>query len=112
MIDPVQSRYKSIDELSKNHRENDKEITSGLMPESPGSLYCPVASFEKYITKLHPDCDRLWQRPRESFSDDETTWFYNKGVGEKKLKSFMSDLSVSCRLSQVNTNHSIRATGA
>lgn len=27
---------KTTDELMKNHRENDKENNSGVMPESPG----------------------------------------------------------------------------
>jgi hypothetical protein len=57
------SRYatKAKDELTKNHRGTDKENTAGIMPETPGSELCPVRSFEKYINKLHPSCDRLWQ---------------------------------------------------
>ncbi|XP_063404526.1 uncharacterized protein LOC134687991 [Mytilus trossulus] len=55
---------KILDELTKNHRGNDKETTSGVMPEATGSMYCPVDSFIRYTDKLHPDCDRLWQRPR------------------------------------------------
>ncbi|VDI09601.1 uncharacterized protein [Mytilus edulis] len=83
------------------------------MPESTGSMYCPVDSFIKYTDKLHPDCDRLWQRPRDCFVDDDNEiWYYNAPVGEKKLKTLMSDLSLSCKLSQKYTNHSIRATGA
>jgi hypothetical protein len=35
--------------------------------------YCPVKSFEMYISKLHPLCISLWQRPKESFSDDDAT---------------------------------------
>ncbi|CAG2223465.1 unnamed protein product [Mytilus edulis] len=49
---------KILDELTKNHRGNDKETTSGVMPEATGSMYCPVDSFIKYTDKLHPDCDR------------------------------------------------------
>ena len=37
---------KSTDELSKNHRGNDKESTSGSMPEMPGML-------TKFYTKLY-----------------------------------------------------------
>ncbi|VDH97885.1 Hypothetical predicted protein [Mytilus galloprovincialis] len=98
---------KILDELTKNHRGNDKETTSGVMPEATGSMYCPVDSFIKYTDKLHPDCDRLWQRPRDCFVDDDNEiWYYNAPVGEKKLKTFMSDLSLSCKLSQKYTNHS------
>ena len=43
---------KCEDELTKNHRANDRESTSGVMP---------VKSFEMYISKLHPLCTSLWQ---------------------------------------------------
>lgn len=55
------------DEMSKNHRAGDKESSSGIMPENPDSPLCPVKSFKLYFSKLHPGCDSLWQRPRDSF---------------------------------------------
>lgn len=82
------------------------------MPENPGSGHCPVLSFEKYISKLHPSCDKLWQRPRDDFDESDATWYCNVQLGEKPLATFMSNISKKCRLSQVYTNHSIRATGA
>ena len=42
---------KVVDELTKNHRENDKE--GGMMYETEGP-FCPVASFEKYLQHLKP----------------------------------------------------------
>ncbi|VDI27689.1 Hypothetical predicted protein [Mytilus galloprovincialis] len=99
---------KCKDELTKNHRGNDRESTSGVMPEFPGSPYCPVKSYETYISKLHP----LWQRPKESFNDDDTIWYCNSRLGEKTLAKFMTKLSEGAKLSQIYTNHSIRATGA
>ncbi|VDI46488.1 Hypothetical predicted protein [Mytilus galloprovincialis] len=103
---------KSKDELTKNHRQSDKELVSGVMPESPGSVYCPVASYENYIRRLHPSNDRLWQKPLDSFSTETDVWYYNMPLGEKKLSTFMSELSKKCKLSIVYTNHSIRANGA
>ena len=88
------------------------ESTSGVMPEFPGSPYCPIKSFEMYISKLHPLCTSLWQRPKESFSDDDTVWYCNSRLGEKTLPKFMTKLSERAKLSQIYTNHSIRATGA
>lgn len=55
---------------------------------------------------------RLWQRPKDTFCEDDDTWYCNVPVGEKKLKSFLPDLSVACKLTQRYTNHSIRATCA
>jgi hypothetical protein len=42
----------------------------------------------------------------------DDTWYCNEPVGKKKLTVFMSELSKSAALSQIYTNHSIRATGA
>jgi hypothetical protein len=103
---------KTIDELTKNHRANDKEKTSAIMPENPGSEFCPVLSYEKYVSKLNPNCEKLWQRPKDEFCDDDQIWYNNVPVGEKTLGSFMSVLSKKCDLSQTYTNHSIRVTGA
>lgn len=102
---------KVVDELTKNHKI-DKESSSGIMPEVPGSIFCPVLSYEMYISKLHPECDKLWQRPLESFVDSDSVWFYNARVGEKKLSTFLSRISKAAGLSKIYTNHSIRATGA
>ena len=46
--------FKVLDELTKNHRESDKENCSEFMPEIPGSELCPVSSFIKYINRLQP----------------------------------------------------------
>ncbi|CAC5362819.1 KCTD1_15 [Mytilus coruscus] len=82
------------------------------MPENSGSEFCPVSSIEKYVNKLNPECDKLWQRPKDQFCEEDPTWYYNIPVGEKTLGNFMSYLSKKCNLSEIYTNHSIRATGA
>ncbi|KAK3096716.1 hypothetical protein FSP39_002629 [Pinctada imbricata] len=102
---------KVVDEMTKNRRFG-KEASSGLMPETPDSPFCHVASFESYISKLHPGNARIWQRPKDTFNAEDQIWYCNVPVGEKKLSSFMSGLSKSVGLSKSYTNHSIRATGA
>lgn len=84
---------------------------TAFMPEEKDSPYCPVTSFEKYLCKLHPNLDRLWQYPKDSFIEEEG-WFTKKPIGKDTLSSFMTSLSKKCNLSQIYTNHSIRATGA
>ena len=64
------------------------------------------------MSKLHPENNKLWQRHRASFFSMDDTWYCNEPAGEKKLTVFMSELSKSAALSQIYTNHSIRATGA
>ena len=75
-----------------------------------GHNLCPVASFKKYIQKLHPARSDLWQRPVESFEDNDDTWYMNQPVGKNTLCQIMKTLSKQANLSREYTNHSIRAT--
>ena len=102
---------KAVDELTKNHREGDKESSSGYMPENPEDPLCPVKSFKLYVSKLNPECDKFWQRPRDSFFEEQPIWYCNVPVGQKTLSSFMTNICKALNLPKY-TNHSIRATGA
>ena len=100
-----------MDELTKNRREMDRENISGHMPEDREMPeYCPVRNFETYLQKLHPQCNRLWQFPKDSFDISDEYWFQKRPIGKDTLASFMSTLSKKTGLSQIYTNHSIRAT--
>ena len=108
---------KKVDELTKNRREMDRvrENISGHMPEDREMPeYCPVRNFETYLQKLHPQCNRLWQFPTDSFNISDECWFQKRPIGKDTLPlaSFMFTLSKKTGLSQIYTNHSIRATGA
>jgi hypothetical protein len=108
------------DGLTKNHREKDRENAGGVMPESPNNPNCPVRSFQLYVSRLHPQCDRLWQypcpkpiRPVPNPTAEATCiWFQNRPLGKNKLCTFMADLSTAAGLGTKYTNHSVRATGA
>ena len=56
---------KTTDELTKNHRENDEAEDGGIMMSNEGS-FCPVPSFEKYLSHLNPANDYLFQRPKKT----------------------------------------------
>ena len=106
--------YQAIDELDKNHREKDDpsdSTTDGRMYEQPGEL-CPVKSFQLYLSKLHPELDSLWQRPKEAVPTDSTdnVWYCKVPVGKNTLGNFMKNISRAAGLSKEYTNHSIRAT--
>ena len=100
------------DELNKNHQQNCTESYTAFMPERRDDPKCPVASFVHYISHLHPDCDKLWARPKSSISCTDPVWYCNRAVGCDKLRTFMKEISVKYGLSQIYTNHSIRVTGA
>lgn len=72
---------------------------------------CPVAAFELYLSKLNPNDPRLWQKPRQGFIDyEDPEWYYAQPVGHDPLETFMEKLSIKLQLSDVYTNHCIRAT--
>ena len=106
------------DEMTKNHKECNKEIYIGFMPQildangRPHHL-CPVRSFENYFNKLNPKLDDLWQIPLNNFSKDQTKpWYKAERLGHNTLEKFMGRLSDRNNLSEDYTNHCIRVTGA
>ena len=105
-------RYVSMsDKLTKNHRGAtvDERSQKGRMYET-GLDRCPVSSFEKYVAKLHPDCNSFWQKPNENMKSEESRWFCNVPLGKNTLGEKMKKLSVAAGLSYVYTNHCLRAT--
>jgi hypothetical protein len=44
-----------------------------------GNPLCPVSSFKKYLSKLHPSKNDLWQKPRDSFEED-SFWYCNAAL--------------------------------
>lgn len=106
---------KDLDELTKNHRENDSEKVTGFMPQllnPDGTVHkmCPVRSFENYLGYLNPKIDNLWQQPLKE-TPSSNTWFRAIPLGHNPLDTFMSKLAEKCQLSQHYTNHCIRVTG-
>lgn len=96
----------------KNHREHDKPddtVVEGHMHEIPGDELCHVASFTKYISKLHSDSQALWQRRCDDFVDDEP-WYTRAPLAKNTFGSFMLKISRAACLSKMYTNHSICAT--
>ena len=74
------------------------------------SEICPVKLFELYISKLHPEVDYLWQRPKQKIVEPSGPWYDASPVGRDPLNSAMKNISESAKLSQIYTNHCIRAT--
>jgi hypothetical protein len=104
--------YQCKDEMTKKIRgDNMKSRVDAGRMYATGGDGCPVASFEKYISKLNPTNSALFQAPLlRSPCDSEKPWYKNAPVGEKTLGSFMSKLSLAAGLSRRYTNHSLRAT--
>lgn len=57
------------------------------MVENKDSPLCPIASFQKCLTKLNPENNRRWQRPRETFLDSDPLWYTKQPCGKDYLSS-------------------------
>ena len=108
--------HKVMDELTKNHKDLDIDVTSGFMTQvldSNGRPYklCQVWSFEKYINHLNPKAKWLWQQPRKNVKFEDPVWYTSHAMGHNPLDTFLSVLSDECDLSQHYINHCIRVSG-
>ena len=73
------------------------------------SLLDPVNSYEFYISKLNPGKDPLFQTPKKVY-DANCCWFKCEPLGKNIVTKMMSTLSRKAGLSQVYTNHCVRAS--
>ena len=81
--------FQKLDEADKNHTHSavpDDTVGEARICEIPGSSMYPVLSFENYISKLSPEQEGLWQRPVNSFTDQDEHWYVNAPVHRKKLQ--------------------------
>ena len=83
--------YQHLDELDKNHRQNDDPFDSsayGRMYENmENPALCPVRAFELYLSKLNPSLDLLWQRSNafDNFNESDSVWYCNALLGKNTL---------------------------
>ncbi len=108
-VEYVQLKF---NEATKNHPGgvvNTNEPTKRMY--ATGEDLCPVGALAKYLRKLHPKCEALYQRPRLVKNPEaEALWYANIPVGINKLRNLMKDISKEAKLSKIYTNHCIRAT--
>jgi hypothetical protein len=103
----------NFNELDKNHqvqapKESEKKQ---IMYEQIASKNCPVNSLKKYLRKLNPQCNALFQWPKPGpVTEEDSTWYENKTLGVHKLESMMKIISQEANLSNIYTNHCLRAT--
>jgi len=106
---------KKTDELTKNHRgaqqEDEPDAEHGYMIEDKARPeFCPVSSFRQYVSRLNPENPFMWQKPYDKWRGKDV-WYTKQKLGVNSLRNFMKELSSEVGLSQIYTNHDIRATG-
>lgn len=110
--DGVERITLGTDFQTKNHRGG----LAGAGYVTKGSIQDPVQvnAIKRYLEKLHPDIDRLFQRcllrKGEVFSKDVSCWFMKSPLSHNVLDSMMRMLSEAASLAAVYTNHCVRAT--
>ena len=116
--DGLEYIFKAHDEATENHKETNNPILTGYMPDildpnGRSHKFSPVKLFKMYLDHLNETSPFLWQTPNPAaFERGDHVWFKNIRLGQNKLGSFMSTLSISAQLSHKYTNHCIRVTGA
>jgi hypothetical protein len=102
-------RYVTLcyNELDKNHQNAEEK--DQYMFQLPGDKNCPVASFEKYLSKLNPKCEAFLQRPDAKFRNRDT-WYVNAPLGVHTISNMMKAISEEAGTSHIYTNHCIKAT--
>ena len=80
-----------------------------IMHEQAGDPKCPVKALQVYLSKLHPDCEAFFQRPKSKYSRNGI-WYDNVPEGKILLSIKMSRISRKTGCSEVYTNHCLRTT--
>ena len=101
----------AYNEQQKNHNGQNPKVHDPrkVMYEQAGDPKCPVKALQMCLSKLHPDCEAFFQRPKSKYSRDGI-WYDNVPVGKNLLSSKMSRISREAGCSEVYTNHCLRAT--
>ena len=99
--------HMGVTEATKNHQGGHKP---GDIDYSDQRMYGPgVEIMEFCLTKLNPECNRLFQYPMSNYAMDGI-WFKNMPLGKNKLGVMMNTISKKAGLTQTYTCHSVRAS--
>ncbi|CAH3172905.1 unnamed protein product [Porites evermanni] len=106
----------TYEEATKNHPGGE---TSKPSAEREARLYSTGADddafaslkfLKLYVSKLNPSCPAFFQKPKARFTTEDIVWYENSPLGVNKLGDMMKIISKGANLSQVYTNHSVRAS--
>ncbi len=101
---------KTYNELDKNHCENQEmDDNEGIISAIENDPQCPVHHLKDYLSKLHPSCNALFQRPSKGYRRSGQ-WYDNMPIGKNTLEKYMKKMSALGNLSKPYTNHCIRRT--
>ncbi|XP_071802933.1 uncharacterized protein [Asterias amurensis] len=107
-------RYVIVTNCSQNTCQsrdvNSESSCEGVMYEIPGYDRCPVASLEKYLSKLNPKrSDIFWQKPIPHVPD-VGPWYISRPTPLHTLGSKMKTISANAGCRKLYTNNCLKAT--
>ena len=108
-------RYLTIilTESTKNnpggHNQSSQDYSDVRMYEISSNPMDPVAAFEFYLEKLHPENPNLFAKAKKTFMKDEV-WYTKEVIGKNTLANIMKEISRKAGLSKSYTNHCVRAS--
>ena len=101
------------DESTKNHPGGVSDVESfekNARMYKTSSKTDGYTGLEVFLSKLHPECEALFQYPKRNWRQTDKIWYENRPLGVNKLSAMMKEISSAANLSRVYTNHSVRAT--
>ncbi|XP_067027292.1 uncharacterized protein [Acropora muricata] len=101
------------EEATKNHPGGENSKSSAERETrlySTGEDDDAFASLKGFVSKLNPSCSAFFQHPKQSVNPEDAVWYENRPLGVNKLGEMMKTISVGAKLSQLYTNHSVRAS--
>ena len=102
----INSQGKRCVVKTTDHRADNLQAGEERIMIAIDSPFCPVFSFEKYLSHLNPFNEFLFQRPKSC--GDGLVWYDNMAVGENTLKKKMQVISQQADLSTIYSNYSIK----
>ncbi|XP_072180312.1 uncharacterized protein [Diadema setosum] len=96
--------------VSARHHKPPEYYEQSRMYSVPDNKNCPVASLQRYLAKLNPTCEFLWQRPRTIVNEEQAVWYDNTPLGKETLRTMMKTISLEANCSTAYTFHCLRAS--
>ena len=103
--------HRPFTEQTKNNQGGHEQRD---MDYSNQRMYSPdaVRALQFYFSKLHLDCDRLFQTPLKNFTKNKEVWFSREPLGHNTISKMMKRMGKKAGLDGPYTNHCVRATTA
>ncbi|XP_046333996.2 uncharacterized protein LOC124116630 isoform X1 [Haliotis rufescens] len=86
----------------------DEERDRCRMYEKKGDEMCPILSLERLLTRIDPNCQFLFQRPRLSIPDRKSAWYHPERIGRNFTSQMMGKITKLAELDTKYTNVSMK----